>query len=272
MVAQAATLERMSVQILVGSALDRLGEIPDESIHCCVTSPPYWGLRSYKGDPGMIGLEPTWDEHLANLLAVFREVRRVLRKDGVFFLNYGDAYGGSKSAGRNDNDRNNVDGFVGHQNNEGPSRVEKKSHVGVKQLLMMPARVAIALQEDGAADAKAMRMIRVFRERLVDAYDGGPIPDRVLHALESMDKEYSEAKGESWWLRSEVIWHKPNPMPESVRDRPTSAHEKLFLLSRSAKYFYDADAVRLPSTADPTRGIKHHESKNPHFGRGARYC
>ena len=73
----------MSVQILVGSALDRLGEIPDESIHCCVTSPPYWGLRSYKGNPGMIGLEPTWDEHLANLVAVFREVRRVLRKDAT---------------------------------------------------------------------------------------------------------------------------------------------------------------------------------------------
>ena len=74
----------MTVQILVGSALDRLGEIPDESIHCCVTSPPYWGLRSYKGDPGKIGLEPTYDEHLENLVAVFREVRRVLRKDGTY--------------------------------------------------------------------------------------------------------------------------------------------------------------------------------------------
>ena len=151
----------MSVKIIVGEAREALQAMPTQSVHMAITSPPYWNLRSYKGGDGMIGLEPTFDEHLVNLVAVFREVRRVLRDDGIFVMNYGDAY-------------------------------------GAKNLLMMPARVAIALQEDG------------------------------------------------WYLRSEVIWHKPNPMPESATDRPTSAHEKIYLLSKSPKYFYDADAVRAP--------------------------
>ena len=91
----------MSVRILVGGALKRLRELPDESVHLCVTSPPYWGLRAYQGDPGMIGLEPTFDEHVANLLEVFREVRRVLRPDGSFWMNYGDAYAGGGRGGSN---------------------------------------------------------------------------------------------------------------------------------------------------------------------------
>ena len=86
----------MSVQIIVGDALERLRELPDESVHACITSPPYFGLRSYGGEPGMIGLEPTFDEHLEALVAVFREVRRVLRGDGCLFVNYGDAYAGGR--------------------------------------------------------------------------------------------------------------------------------------------------------------------------------
>ena len=163
----------MSVRILVGDALARLRELPDDSVHCVVTSPPYWGLRAYKGDPGMIGLEPTFDAHLANLIRVFREVRRALRSDGTLWLNYGDAYWSNPSNGRG-----------------------AASWLKAKDLMLMPARVAMALQEDG------------------------------------------------WWLRSEIIWHKPNPMPESTTDRPTSAHEKLHLLAPSARYFYDAEAVR----------------------------
>ena len=184
----------MSVQILVGDCLERLRGLPAESVHCVVTSPPYWGLRSYKGDPGMIGLEPTFDEHLANLVEVFREVRRVLRKDGTCWLNYGDAYAGGVPGGSSpDGERK------GRADMAAAAAPKRGKDWKPKDLMMMPARVALALQADG------------------------------------------------WWIRSEIVWHKPNPMPESCTDRPTSAHEKLYLLSKSARYFYDGDAVRVPS-------------------------
>ena len=159
----------MTVKIMVGDALVTLRELPDRSVHCVITSPPYWGLRAYCGDPGMIGLEPTFEEHLVNLVEVFREVKRVLRKDGTLWLNYGDAYAGSPPR-------------VPYGDQGDNSIVENDRWVKPgkpKDLMMMPARVAMALQADG------------------------------------------------WWLRSEIIWHKPNPIPESVTDRPTSAHEKL---------------------------------------------
>ena len=179
----------MTVRILVGDALSQLATLPDESVHCCVSSPPYWNLRSYGGDPGMIGLEPTFDEHLENLLAVFREVWRVLREDGTLWLNYGDSYAGG----------NGGDGGHGATPKGGLIHKRRRpAHGKPKDLMMMPARVAMALQADG------------------------------------------------WWLRSEIVWAKPNPMPESATDRPTSAHEKVFLLSKSARYFYDHVAVRTP--------------------------
>ena len=179
----------MAVRILIGDVRERLRELPDESVHCVVTSPPYWGLRAYQGDPGMIGLEPTFDAHLVNLVAVFKEVRRVLRADGTLWLNYGDAY----STGNSGCGWDSVPGVHTMRTEKTPPVAGFKS----KNLLMMPARVAMALQADG------------------------------------------------WWLRSEIVWHKPNPMPESVTDRPTSAHEKLFLLSRRKSYYYDAEAVRV---------------------------
>ena len=181
-------------RILIGDARERLAALPRDSVHCVVTSPPYWGLRSYTGDPGMIGLEPTFDEHLNNLVAVFREVRRVLRPDGTLWLNYGDAYsGGIRAGGSPDGDRR------GRADMKAVAIPKRGKQWKPKDLMQMPARVAMALQADG------------------------------------------------WWLRSEIVWHKPNPMPEPVRDRPTSAHEKVFLLSRSARYFYDAEAVRTDS-------------------------
>ena len=178
-------------RIHVGDALEVLRGLPAGSVQCCVTSPPYWGLRAYQGDAGMIGLEATFDEHLTALVAVFREVRRVLREDGTCWLNYGDAYAHSTVGA----------GGEGKQHTNAGSVLKDRSRniasgLKPKDLMMMPARVALALQADG------------------------------------------------WWLRSEIVWHKPNPMPESVTDRPTSAHEKLYLLTKAPRYFYDAEAVR----------------------------
>ena len=166
---------QVTVKILVGDATERLRTLPDGSVHCVVTSPPYWGLRAYDGEPGMIGLEPTFGEHLENLVKVFGELRRVLRPDGTVWLNYGDAYAGGNNKG---------EWAASGAPVRGTGRAAPNTNLKPKDLMMMPARVAIALQEDG------------------------------------------------WWLRSEIIWHKPNPMPESARDRPTSAHEKIYLLAK----------------------------------------
>ena len=141
--------------------------LADGSVHCVVTSPPYWGLRSYSGDAGMIGLEETFDEHLANLVSVFREVRRVLRDDGTCWLNYGDAYSGGKSAGRND--FGGTTGLGGTIGGGKSVKITKSDPVGLKpkDLMMMPARVAMALQADGEADSKAARVLFAahFRDR-----------------------------------------------------------------------------------------------------------
>ena len=156
--------------IYQGDALEVLRGLPSESVHCCITSPPYWGLRDY-GVEGQIGLKQTLQEYVEALVEVFREVRRVLRLDGTLWLNLGDSYAGSWGSA---------------------SGLKPKDLVGV------PWRVAFALQADG------------------------------------------------WYLRSDIIWHKPNSMPESVTDRPTKAHEYIFLLAKSRRYFYDADAIREP--------------------------
>lgn len=154
-------------------------------MQCVVTSPPYWGLRDY-GVASQLGLERTPAEYVEKIVAVFREVRRVLRKDGTVWLNLGDCYSGDKSGGRND-----VATMYGPNSSA-------KSGLAAKQLVGIPWRVAFALQADG------------------------------------------------WWLRSDIVWAKPNPMPESIRDRPTRAHEYIFLLTKSARYYYDQDAIRQP--------------------------
>ena len=180
-------------RILIGDALERLRELPDGSVHCCVTSPPYWGLRSYDGGERMIGLEPTFDAHLERLVAVFREVRRVLRDDGTLWLNYGDAYANDAKWGGSTGGKH-ANGLHGQT---GIWRQKVTTGLKPKDLMLMPARVALALQADG------------------------------------------------WWVRSEIVWHKPNPMPESATDRPTGAHEKVYLITKAARYFYDSEAVRV---------------------------
>jgi len=166
--------------------------LSERSVQCCVTSPPYWGLRDY-GVPGQLGLEPTPDAYVANLVAVFREVRRVLKGDGIVWLVIGDSF---------NNFRVSTNGQAVHGRelrDKFPGRRRVDINLKEKDLIGIPWRVAFALQADG------------------------------------------------WWLRSDIIWSKPNPMPESVTDRPTKAHEYVFLLTKAARYFYDAASIKEPA-------------------------
>jgi len=208
--------------LLTGDVRERLTELPDASVQCCVTSPPYWGLRDY-GIDGQLGLEPTPDAYVASMVAVFREVRRVLRDDGTLWMNMGDAYAHSSSAGggavdvrtdgRKTTPGDKVRGRMGGVNT-------MSSGLKPKDLVGIPWRLAFALQADG------------------------------------------------WYLRSDIIWNKPNPMPESVTDRPTKSHEYVFLLTKSARYYYDAEAIREEgkdwTTGGPGVGIK----ETQHYGVG----
>ena len=238
-----------AVKILTGNAIDKLRELPDQSVHCCITSPPYWGLRSYKGDPGMIGMEPTFDEHLDNLVSVFREVRRVLRDDGTLWLNYGDAYAGSwgnyhptGEGGQRDKQTERWDRPAYGDKTMLPPAAKTKQFKP-KDLMMMPARVAMALQQPWL---KCKGCLQVNHKT-----KWGIFPNGRLICPSCEKSKGSDIDTHGWWLRSEIIWHKPNPMPESVTDRPTSAHEKIYLLAKSPRYFYDVEAVRTPM-ADST--------------------
>ena len=186
------------VKILVGDAREKLRELETASVHCCITSPPYWGLRDYSGGDAEIGLEDSLEGHIQALVDVFREVWRVLRDDGTLWLNYGDMYGSSRGWEREKNRTvgGNKRKEMVAQKRGGFSNPPNPEGVKVKDLLFLPARVAMALQADG------------------------------------------------WYVRSEIVWHKPNPMPESVKDRPTSAHEKIFLMSKNRQYYYDYEAVQ----------------------------
>jgi len=191
----------MTVNIITGDCRDVLATLPAESVQTCVTSPPYFGLRDY-GTDNQIGLEASPDEFVSQLVAVFREVRRVLKNDGTLWLNLGDTYAtqGGAHGGRDDNQtgvgakRLHLDGAGDKANRRAPTGLKAKDLIGI------PWRVAFALQADG------------------------------------------------WYLRQDIIWHKPNPMPESVTDRCTKAHEYLFLLAKSERYYYDAEAIAEPSS------------------------
>lgn len=195
------------VTVLIGDVRDRLAELPAESVHCIVTSPPYWSLRDY-GVPGQLGLEPTPEEYVCRMVEVFREVRRVLRPDGTLWCNLGDSYASNGGKGDTTSGFNErwSDGAWSRQGKQGGIHEQRpmrgRGDLKPKDLVMMPARVALALQADG------------------------------------------------WYLRSDIIWGKSNPMPESVTDRPTTSHEHVFLLARSERYFYDAEAIREPHQAD----------------------
>ncbi|WP_430757381.1 DNA-methyltransferase [Pseudomonas aeruginosa] len=175
--------------------------MPDQSFHCCITSPPYFGLRDY-GMASQIGLEQTPDEFVSRLVEVFREVRRVLRDDGTLWLNLGDSYAndgkwGGSSGGKHAN---------ALHGNTSVGRTKTRTGLKPKDLIGIPWRVAFALQVDG------------------------------------------------WFLRQDIIWHKPNPMPESVRDRCTKAHEYVFMLTKSPRYYYDHEAVKEDAVSEHPSG------------------
>ena len=220
----------MDIKILQGDSLNVLRTLPSESINCCVTSPPYWGLRDY-GCEGQIGLEHSLGEHIAVLVGIFNEVKRVLRHDGTLWMNYGDAYASApngrsaadtKAAGNDDrtfrdkpistvgpiiiqrpgDDARGANGKESYRPGH-TSRIAAGGTLKPKDRMLLPARVAIALQDSG------------------------------------------------WWVRDEIIWHKPNPMPSSVKDRTTPAHEMIYMLSKNPKYYYDSDAIKEPSIYAP---------------------
>lgn len=201
----------MAVRIMVGDALDSLKTLPDESVQCCVTSPPYWGLRDY-GVVGQLGLEKTPDEYVARMVAVFREVRRVLRKDGTLWLNIGDSYAGSGKGGNP------------------PESQHQKQRTNRGTVALSDYPVGSTARE--AAVTNVTRL--TFPDAGIKAKDLVGIPWMLAFAL----------RADGWYLRQRLPWVKRNPMPESVEDRPASGVEDVFLLSKSERYFYDYEAVR----------------------------
>ena len=197
-------------QILSGDARTRLAELPAGAARCCVTSPPYWGLRDYGAD-GQLGLEDTPDAYVAAMVEVFHEVRRVLADDGTLWLNLGDSYAASGRGG------NPVDS---------PHQKQRTNRGSV-----LPAGLHEGARQAGQVGRAWVKPPDGYKPK-----DLVGIPWMVAFAL----------RADGWYLRSDIIWSKPNPMPESVTDRPTKAHEYIFLLSKSQRYFYNADAIREP--------------------------
>jgi DNA modification methylase len=224
----------MTVTILSGDCRDVLATLPDRSVQCCVTSPPYFGLRDY-GHEGQIGLEQTPDAYVAEMVAVFREVRRVLRDDGTLWLNLGDSYAGSWGAqgrdttGRNDAGRN-IGGRGGNKEGSGnPGR----SKISAAQIAAHPQTQSRTGSIPAGSGFKPKDLLG--------------IPWLVAFAL----------RADGWYLRQDIIWAKPNPMPESITDRCTKAHEYVFLLSKSARYFYDAKAVAEDASGREPGNVSH---------------
>jgi DNA modification methylase len=199
-------------KVYLGDCIDVIRTFPDECVNCVVTSPPYYGLRDY-GVDGQIGLEDTPEDYIGRLVELFREIRRVLKKDGTVWVNLGDSYAGNCS--RTSTGRAGMGA-------EREGVFTKGGRLASKQLMGIPWRFAFAMQEDG------------------------------------------------WYLRQDIIWHKPNPMPESVTDRCTKSHEYIFLLSKSEKYFFDHEAIQEEANiqefkASVVGGDKYGKNDDPHF-------
>jgi DNA modification methylase len=216
-------------RVIEGDCRAVLATLPADSIQMCVTSPPYYGLRDY-GVEGQLGLERTPEEYVARMVETFREVRRVLRPDGTLWLNLGDSYITSP--------RGNKPGQTASSTLTNPERQDRVPRPSFRR-------------DRAAVSGPAHRSASGLKPGNLTG-----IPWRVAFALQV----------DGWWLRADIIWHKPNPMPESVTSRPTKAHEYLFLLAKSGQYFYDAAAIKEPGV---TRGSKSRESL-PRNGDGRR--
>ncbi len=196
--------------IIQGNCLDVLKTLESESINCCITSPPYYGLRDY-GSADQIGLEPSPQEYIEKLVSVFDEVFRILKPDGTLWLNIGDSYAGSCKGG------------AGYPENAGNYKQgSNKGMIGTG-----------AVTKVGWGDCKPKDLIG--------------IPWMLAFAL----------RDRGWYLRQDIIWHKPNPMPESAKDRCTKSHEYIFLLSKSQRYYFDSEAIKEPCVGfnnDPPAG------------------
>lgn len=202
--------------IICADALETLKTFPDESINCCITSPPYYGLRDYHKE-NQIGREATVEDYLDRLVKVFREVRRVLKKDGTCFVVIADSYVGTGAKGKYIEPKN-----PNGKNGQNESITQRVSGYKSKDLMGIPWRLALALREDG------------------------------------------------WYLRSDIIWHKENAMPESCKDRPTRSYEHIFLLSKSPKYYYDYDAMAEPmKTSSKKRYVRGRSANNKYLDEDA---
>ncbi len=242
----------------VGDCRDLLDQMPAKSVQCCITSPPYWGLRDY-GQDGQLGLERTPAEYVENMVEVFRMVWQVLRDDGTLWLNLGDCYatgagsvgnapGGGKQGARWKGDASRI-------------RDEKRGYRG--------ERLANGRGDQPAVLRKKTRATRdgTHAGKHTGIAAMGPMtqPNRMpIPGLKPKDlvgipwKVAFALQADGWYLRSDIIWAKPNPMPESVQDRPTRAHEYLFLLTKSARYYYDVAAIR-----EPVQYGDHHRNGTP---------
>lgn len=210
------------IEIYEGDCRQILPDLDEQSINCCVTSPPYFGLRDY-GNDDQIGLEQTPDEFVEALVGVFREVKRILRDDGTVWLNLGDSYYNYRPGKGQALAKQTVSKTSQDLPQECARRGNKLEGLKEKDLIGIPWRVAFALQADG------------------------------------------------WYLRQDIIWSKPNPMPESVKDRCTKAHEYIFLLSKSPKYYFDNEAIKEQSKTEPVLRDKMGEGYQANYPNGNRF-
>ena len=240
----------MTVRILIGDVRQVLATLPDESVNCCITSPPYWSLRSYlpADHPKKhleIGSEPTVQEWVRTMVDVFNEVRRVLKPNGTLWLNLGDSYAGGRRGGH----RSNTSTLAGTQPDHSMLPNRHQAFTADHKDASLQGLIASRRRDKHAVPRSDVAQPGLKPKDMVGQ------PWRLAFALQDA----------GWWLRQDIIWAKRSPMPESVRDRFTKAHEYVFLLSKSVRYYYDFKAIQEPASMDSHERVA---STGVGFGRG----